>query len=149
MYRTKEKGFSFIEILVVVTIIGIIATIGLVTYTEFLKQSRDAKRKGDIEQIRAAIEIYKSNNNSYPTIDITNQTDICDDMPACASGVYYLRKVPDDPKNDTYEYVYSSDGSDYTLCALLEQGSTSSYGDCNKTAASEACNYCMGPYGQI
>jgi general secretion pathway protein G len=63
MYRTKEKGFSFIEILVVVTIIGIIATIGLVTYTEFLKQSRDAKRKGDIEQIRAAIEIYKTTNS--------------------------------------------------------------------------------------
>ncbi len=153
MYRRKEKGFSFIEILVVVTIIGIISTIGLVTYTEFLKQSRDAKRKGDIEQIRAAIEIYKSNNNTYPTIDITNQTDICDDMPACASGVYYLRKVPDDPKNDTYEYVYFSPpgGTDYTLCAFLEQEqeNPSSYGDCNKTAASEACNYCMGPYGQI
>lgn len=144
----KMNGFSFIEILVVVTIIGIIASIGMVTYTEFLKQSRDAKRKGDIEQIRAALEMYKSTNNSYPA-SITFGGDICDDPPACASGVYYLRKVPNDPKPDLYTYFYSSaGGADYTIAAFLEQGSSSSCFDCD-IISTAACNYCMGPYGQL
>lgn len=145
-----QSGFSFIEILVVVTIIGIIATLGMVTYTEFLKQSRDAKRKGDIEQIRAAIEMYRSNSatGSYPA-SLTFGGDICDDPPACSSGVYYLRTIPNDPiKTDTYYYTYLG-GSDYILGARLEQGSTSDCGLHCGQGGNETCNYCMGPYGQL
>ncbi|OGK62463.1 hypothetical protein A2334_05500 [Candidatus Roizmanbacteria bacterium RIFOXYB2_FULL_38_10] len=147
--KEKRHGFSFIEILVVVTIIGIISTIGMVTYTEFLKKSRDAKRKGDLEQIRASLEMYKSKNDSYPlTSEVTFGGDICDDPPTCTSGIYYLRKVPNDPKTAQYTYYYESNGIDYTLGAYLEQSSTSSCGDCAIVGAT-SCNYCMGPYGQI
>lgn len=148
--RSRE-GFSFIEILVVVTIIGIITTIGMVTYTGFMKQSRDAKRKGDLEQIRGALEMYKSKNNVYPTaLDLATPGGVCDPLPGTEC---YLTKLPKDPAA-TYTYYYSgvADGSTYTLGALLEQaaGSPTTCGDCNKnTPPIKACTYCMGPFGQL
>lgn len=147
----KKKGFTFIEILVVVTIIGIITSMGMVMYTEFVKQSRDAKRKGDLENMRGALEMYKSKNNLYPTsIPSSNGLlfgtgDLCD-VPDCSSGGIYLKKLPNDPKNPTYNYYYSSSGSsDYVLGTYLEKGSSSNCG--NNCGA--ICNYCMGPYGQL
>ncbi len=139
-----KKGFSFVELLVSVTIIGILATVGIVTYTEFVKSSRDAKRKGDLEQIRGALEMYRSKNSSYP-VSITFGGDICDPAPGgCTSGTY-LKTIPKDPKS-TLNYYYTSDGLTYTLGAYLEQGSTS---DCGTNCGGVICNYCMGPYGQL
>lgn len=150
IFKKNNTAFSFIEILVVVTIIGIIASVGMVTYTEFIKQSRDAKRKGDIENIRGAIEMYKSKNNTYPLtveLDLANQGSICDPSPGdCDSGTY-LQKLPKDPKSD-YIYYYTSDGTTYVLGTYLEQGGTSDCGT-NNCGVSTDCNYCMGPYGQL
>jgi len=147
--KNTQKAFSFIEILVVVTIIGILATFAVVTYSEFVKQSRDAKRKGDLEQIRAAVEMYKSKNNIYPlTAAVVIGSSLCDPGPDCASGTY-LQKIPADPKPTTYTYYYfSATGSDYVIGAYLEQPSTSSCGNCS-LGLPAACNYCMGPYGQL
>lgn len=146
--RSGRAGFSFIEILVVVTIIGILATLGMVTYTEFLKQSRDAKRKGDLEQIRAALEMYKSNNDIYPAT-VTGGGDICNDMPYCTSGLFYLRKVPKDPKTNTDYYYNNTLPTDYVLGTRLEQGGSSDCGPHCGIGSAETCNYCLGPYGQL
>jgi len=60
-----KKSFTLIEILVVATIIALLATAATITYAQLTKQSRDARRKTDLEQIRAALEMYRSNNNQY------------------------------------------------------------------------------------
>ncbi|MEK7126589.1 MAG: prepilin-type N-terminal cleavage/methylation domain-containing protein, partial [Patescibacteria group bacterium] len=62
----KSSGFTLIEILVVVTIIGLLTLTAVVTYGAFLKQSRDAKRKADLGQVAAALEMYRSNSDTYP-----------------------------------------------------------------------------------
>lgn len=154
--REYRNSFTFIEILVVVTIIGLLTAAGSVSYSQFVKQSRDAKRKADIEQIRAAVEMYRSNNGTYP-----NTTDVTDHFTFtnCTSpgSVYdasstYLSKASNDPKcaNDTLRYYYNStDGISYTIGTKLEIPSTSSCGDCETTVGTQACNYCMGPYGQL
>ena len=64
--KKSLKGFTLIEILVVATIIGLLASGAIVSYQQLLKQSRDAKRKTDLEQVRAALEMYRSNEDTYP-----------------------------------------------------------------------------------
>lgn len=145
----NKNGFTFIEILVVVTIISLLAATGAISYTQFLKQSRDAKRKTDIEQIRAAVEMYKSNNGIYP-LSINLST--CSPGAITDANTTYLSKIPNDPKCSTYVYYYSStDGSTYTIAAFLENSSSPVCGGlgANSCNAFSGCNYCVGPYGQL
>jgi general secretion pathway protein G len=133
-----KKSFTLIEILVVVTIIVLLTAAAVVSYTTFFKQARDAKRKTDMEQIRAALEIYRSNNDTYP-VGISWAS-----LSILTSPVVYIQSLPSDPKNPTYSYYYSGSIADYTLGAYQESGGiTCVAGQCGGN-----CNYCLGPYGQ-
>jgi len=130
----KANSFTLIEILVVVTIIGLLTLVAVVSYSSLLKQARDAKRKEDLSQIAAALEMYRSNNDMYPTTGLIQLT----------SPTVYIQSIPSDPKNPTNTYYYSASTSDYTLGAYLESGgSTCVAGQCGSN-----CKYCLGPYGQ-
>lgn len=136
----KFKGFTMIEILVVTTIIALLSGIATISYTQLSKQSRDARRKTDLEQVRAALEMYRSNNNSYPIGDWGS-------LSVLSQSPVYLQSLPTDPKDTTYDYYYSGSSSDYTLGAYLEQDSSS----CSVTISCGTainCNYCLSPYGK-
>jgi len=62
-----SQGFTFIEMLVVVTIIGILSMIGVVNFKVANQKARDGRRQGDLQQIRAALELYRTDQNAYPT----------------------------------------------------------------------------------
>jgi len=146
-----KKAFTLIELLVVATIIGLLAAGAAVSYSQFSKQSRDARRKADLEQIRAALEMYKSTNNYYP-VNLTTLT----------SGTVYIQSVPQDPmigQTPSYTYQYQKLPStcdntvsnyciNYTLGAFLENSSTCASPPTTNCKGSSACNYCLGPYGQ-
>ncbi|OGK53381.1 hypothetical protein A2970_02485 [Candidatus Roizmanbacteria bacterium RIFCSPLOWO2_01_FULL_44_13] len=135
-------GFTLIEILVVATIIALLASAASVAYSQFGKQARDARRKADLESVRAAVEMYRSNEDTYP-VSITFGGDLCD--PLGCSTATYIESIPNDPKNPTYKYYYSGTASDYTIGAYLETAST-----CAVTISCTGanCNYCLGPYGE-
>ncbi len=61
-----KKGFTLVELLVVITIIGILANIGLNTFTSAQKKSRDAKRKAYLRQTSDALETYYNDKGEYP-----------------------------------------------------------------------------------
>ncbi len=119
----KHKGFTLIEVLVAVTIIAILISIGVVSYGSVNKRSRDAKRKGDVEQLRSALEMYRADTGYYPNAGSGSWAD--------ASGLTttlvatYLPVIPSDPKTtQTYRYQATnlSGGNYYGYCmsALLE-----------------------------
>ncbi|PIY72258.1 hypothetical protein COY87_01955 [Candidatus Roizmanbacteria bacterium CG_4_10_14_0_8_um_filter_33_9] len=144
-----QKSFTLVEILVVTTIIGFLAVAGIVSYTQFLKQSRDARRKADVELIRSALEMYKSSNDLYPTSPVSPPGLPFGAALVDASGNTYMSKIPTDPKQSEL-YYYFSDGNTYTFGVHLESGSftvCSPIPSCHSTDA--YCNYCMGPYGQL
>ncbi|PJC42609.1 MAG: hypothetical protein CO040_03550, partial [Candidatus Pacebacteria bacterium CG_4_9_14_0_2_um_filter_36_8] len=63
----KKNGFSMIELLVVTTIMIILTTIALVSYRQATQNSRNAKRKTDMEIVRQQLILYRSDNGCYPS----------------------------------------------------------------------------------
>jgi len=66
--QTNKKGFTLIEMLVVIGIIGLLSSILLISVTRIRKNSIDTRRKANIENVRGAISIYYSVKNQWPTI---------------------------------------------------------------------------------
>jgi type II secretory pathway pseudopilin PulG len=115
-------------------IIALLAMLGGANYISSLKRGRDARRKGDLEQVRAALEMYRTDNDKYPTAAdktdqsalITNFNDLVTSLgPLVAAG--YLTKPISDPGSAAtgYEYLTDALGATYTLCANLEINPTS------------------------
>lgn len=102
----KKKGFTFIEILVVVSIIAVLIAVGVISYGSIQKRSRDARRKSDIEQIRSALEFYRSDNGYYPDGPTTFTALSSSANPGkVLIDDEYIAQIPSDPKDDT-EYAY-------------------------------------------
>jgi|SRR3989344_4546994 len=115
-----KKGFTLIEILIVVAIIALLATIVLVGVGSFRSRGRDARRISDLNNVRNVLELYFSKEGSYP--DEATWDDLEAEIKAKAIGVDYL---PHDPTTN-WDYGYCTpvgDTSQYTIAAHLEDGS--------------------------
>jgi len=132
----NNKGFSFIEVLVVSTIIAVLTAVGVSNFRVANQKSRDGKRQGDLEQIKAALELYRTDQNDYPTTG---------EWPGAGGilsvgGTTYMGQIPSDPVDD-YDYDYSSDGFTYTLCAALELDTSGTCTGSPNCATGVPCNY--------
>ena len=70
MFKTKnnnQKGFTLLELLVVIGIIGLLASVIVVNLTAARKKARDTKRIADVRNIQTAAESYYAKNGFYPT----------------------------------------------------------------------------------
>ncbi|HNX10723.1 MAG TPA: FISUMP domain-containing protein [bacterium] len=122
---TKKTGFSLVEMLVALFIIGLISAIVSVSVSSFRQKSRDTERMSDIKQIQAALELYRQSEGSYPD-SLTFGAAL---MGSTSSTTVYAAKLPTNPITTNHdncsgsEYAYSlnSKGS-YNLEFCLERG---------------------------
>ncbi len=136
----KNNGFTLIEILVAATIIAVLSVVGAASYASINKRSRDAKRRSDLEQVRSALEMFRTDNGFYPAGSTTGFRLLTDLESALVST--YMPSVPADPKS-TSAYYYSPLGTapyyNYCICASLENLSGS--GTCTGVTLPAGCNY--------
>jgi len=131
-----QKAFTLVELLVVISIIGLLAAIALVSFTGSQKQARDTQRKSDIKQYQLALE---NNANKvgglYPQrpdgAGVLAWSTLCTDLSQTS--------CPQDPrytKDNTFAYYYQSDGTisdgtavaaNYVLWAKIENVGTTTY----------------------
>jgi len=117
-----KKGFTLMELLIVIAIIGILVSVSVASYSSAQKKGRDARRHTDLKALQNAWEqYYADNNGNYPS--------------SCSVSTTYLPGgLPTDPKTGT-TYVSTTGWSScsitsYCFCAALE-GETNSKTDCN------------------
>lgn len=121
-----SKGFTLIEMMVVMSIIGILMALTLTGIGSSRKGARDARRKVDLETIRSGLEMYKSDCNFYPSTDEIMDGDYLNgDNCSTPNTNIYIQLIPKDPLDPARVYAYTRlTTSTYTLCATLEQSTT-------------------------
>lgn len=105
----NKKGFTLIEMLIVVAIVGLLASVVVLGIGNARERARDAKRAGDIRQIQNAAEAFYATNNTYPA-----NLGQMDGAPTLG------------PNGTGDEYGWESTGSTYNVGACMETTSFSS-----------------------
>jgi len=112
-----SNGFTLIELLVSITIVVVLAAIGMISYTSVTMSSRDTKRKQDLKVIQQALEQYYTNSgNKYPTLAQFTAANFI--------SSYLPNGIPVDPKGCIYRRTLSTTA--YSICADLETVGTGS-----------------------
>ncbi len=125
MISTYKKGFTIIELMVVVAIISILTAIVLANLTGAKQRSRDAKRISDIAQIQLALELFFDRCNQYPPATNSSPTLTAGNGSyGCPSGITlgsFISKIPVGPNaNENYNYVTNGSYTDYVISSNLE-----------------------------
>lgn len=119
-------GFTIIELLVVVSIIGLLTALGFALFSEARAKGRDVKREKDVKTLQDALSIYVTNANTHPVTD-TNGVYLTgsDAISTALISAGALQAIPFDPQNvGDFRYKYTSpDGFTYTLTYYLETNS--------------------------
>lgn len=118
-----KKGFTLLEMLVVIGIIAILVSLGFASYSTVQKKARDAKRQGDLKAAQQTLEqCYSVNSFQYPIISGSPGT-ITATCPAPNTSITFTLTDPID--SGTYRYtVTSSTTTDYIITADIESSTT-------------------------
>jgi prepilin-type N-terminal cleavage/methylation domain-containing protein len=126
----KNRGFTIVELLIVIVVIAILAAIVIIAYNGVSQRARDAKRLTDITAVYKAIQMYYADNGTYPVTATPFGNGLSDSN--CAAGITsaqwvpglvpkYLASLPQSfgPRSEGTSgcYQYASDGQQYVLSA--------------------------------
>ena len=129
----SARGFTIVELLIVIVVIAILAAISVVAYRGIQERSRYTVMKQDIATINKAIQMYIASNGTIPcgaiTPPVTTWVTTANTSQSLAiPGLVpeYLSKmpsIPDDGKGGYYAYICHSNGTDYKLLRLVSTAS--------------------------
>lgn len=140
-----RKGFTLVELLMVIALVGVLSvSTAVISIGSNIKKGNDGKRKGDLESLRSAIEVYYSEKATYPAS-------------TAALTTTYIGSIPADPKSGQSYYYLPSPSScgpapaaggkctTYVLCAAMEGTVTSPITVPASCAANcgATCNYAI------
>lgn len=121
---TKNNGFTLIEIMVVVVILGVLAAIIVPQFLSRPDEAKVTKTKVDMRSIEEALNLFKLDNGFYPSTDqglkALVEKPTIGRIPTKYSVEGYLKKVPMDPWGNAY--VYLSPGLNSLNFDLLSYG---------------------------
>tara|TARA_B100001971_G_C17687917_1_gene285527 strand:- start:9 stop:422 length:414 start_codon:yes stop_codon:yes gene_type:complete len=133
--KTK-RGFTILELLVVLAIIAIGSTIVFTHFSTIQEKSRDGRRMSDMNEITKALNIYYAGNSQFPVVTSEVIIDSTDVFSVELEGDGSIKETPKDPQHPTltYRYISASGGSSYTLTFCLETDNIQGYAEgCNNT----------------
>jgi general secretion pathway protein G len=119
-----QDGFTLIEIMVVILIIGLLALMVVPRLRGVADRAKRTKAQADIQELKQALDRYYLDNGSYPTTDQGLQALVAPPtggrLPSNYEQGGYIEKLPNDPWGN--QYFYQSDGSTYALKSFGPDG---------------------------
>ena len=120
----RNRGFSLIEIMVVIVIIGLMVGVVGPVLIEHLRSGETGRIKSDMSTIKTALQTYEMDNYRLPTTEqgleaLVNKTDL-EPLPKKWPKRGYLERMPKDPWGQPY--VYINDGDTFELYSLGRDG---------------------------
>jgi general secretion pathway protein G len=119
--RNKNKGFTLIEMLVVIAVIGLLAALILVGLSSFRVRGRDTRRVADVKEVQNGLELYYMKNGSYPTVSGGDAAARWGQLRDALTGAELgINDIPQDPTFPSRSYDYGSDGQHYVIAVPIE-----------------------------
>lgn len=118
--RSFSSGFTLVELLLVIAIIGILISFLSISFFSVRQRTTDAQRKTDIQELRSALEQFRSDNDLYMTFGEYAAVN-CGSPFKTATSNTYIQKTPCDPKTTGQKYFYFpyNAGFSYVLVSCL------------------------------
>ncbi len=125
----KDKGFTLVELLVVMAILGVLVTLIAGGFRTAQMRGRDAKRKSDLKEIANSLELYLSDHGEYPPSSGGQVAGCPATTGSCAWGsgeftdgeTVYFKTMPEDPSSNlNYYYRAFSNDQKFQIYAHLE-----------------------------
>jgi len=114
--RAAEQGFTLLEIMVVVVIIGLLAAIVVPNFVGNIDKAAVSRAKQDIRGIETALNLYRLDNFRYPSTADGLQALVTNPGEAAAPNwKAQLRKLPVDPWNHPYQYAYPGQHGEFDV----------------------------------
>ncbi len=136
--RWIERGFTLIEIMVVVVILGILAAVIIPRISGKPEQAKRIKAITDIKSIETALSLFMLDNGFYPSTEQGLEALVTQPTSGRIPNNYqeggYLKKVPHDPWNNFYLYISPGAHGDFDLTSYGsdgEEGGEGKYADVN------------------
>ena len=121
-----QKGFTLIEIMVVVVILGILAALVVPQVMSRPDQAKVTVAKGDIKAIGAALDMYKLDNFTYPStqqgLDALVKKPSGNPQPKNWNRDGYLKRLPKDPWGNDYQYLSPGTQGQFDLYSFGADG---------------------------
>ena len=124
-FKIKNNGFSLIEILVVLLIIGLLTTLVAVNVLPSQDRARVEKAKADISIMGNALEMYRLERFNYPNNEMGLRALLRSDEENFQNSLNtrgYIKSLPKDPWGNEYQYVIPGDKGEYDLFSMGADG---------------------------
>ncbi len=121
-YSKSEAGFTLIELMVVIVIIGLLSTFVVLNVLPSQDQAMVEKAKADVALLEQAVEMYRLDNLSYPTVEQGLDALVKAPAELGAPERYrkdgYVRRLPEDPWGSPYQYVHPGEHGPFDIYSL-------------------------------
>lgn len=123
-YRTKPRtnGFTLVELMVVIFIIGLLATVVAINVLPSQDKAMVQKAKADIAILGQAMETYRLDNLAYPDAATGLQALVSPPVAAGARSEGYIKRLPNDPWNRPYQYANPGRNGGFDIYSLGADG---------------------------